>query len=239
MLVKRRIKVNIRLAVFTVIFLVLFARLGFWQLDREVEKATQIARLAENHLRPPIDLDKLDINNYEDLSGLRIESEGLFLEDKIFLRDNVIFQGKVGFEVLRVFRTEAGQQVLANFGFLQGRPDRTMLPDIAELKAPRTAIGEVYSGPWMDAGGIELYSGWPRVTPTQDPLENSKALGSELAPFIVRIDTKHPDALPRYWPRALTKPEKHHAYAIQWFAMAVTLLIFFSVFTIKQNQSDR
>jgi len=129
--------------------------------------------------------------------------------------------------------------VLTNFGFVQGGADRTNLPSIPRLTAPQTNLGAIYQGPWMRPDGRELYSGWPRVTPTQNPSENAKALNIELAPFIVRLDESHPDALPRFWPETMTRPEKHRAYAMQWFAMAVTLLTFFTVFTVKQNRSKQ
>ena len=78
----------------------------------------------------------------DNVAGRRIESEGQFLEDQVFLRDNVIFEGHVGFEVLRVFRTHEGLHVLTNFGFVQGGADRTNLPSIPGLTMPQTNLGE-------------------------------------------------------------------------------------------------
>lgn len=231
--------INVRLALFTLVFLIVFVRLGFWQLDRELEKQDQLVSLEKNQTLPMMTLDELMAEKPDNLAGRRIELEGEFLEDQVFLRDNVIFEGRVGFEVLRVFRTREGLHVLTNFGFVQGGADRTNLPSIPRLTAPQTNLGAIYQGPWMHADGRELYSGWPRVTPTQNPSENAKALDIELAPFIVRLDESHPDALPRFWPETMTRPEKHRAYAMQWFAMAVTLLTFFTVFTVKQNRSKQ
>jgi surfeit locus 1 family protein len=231
--------INMRLALFTFVFLIVFVRLGFWQLERELEKQDQLASLEKNQTFPVITLDKLMAEPPDNVAGRRIESEGQFLEDQVFLRDNVIFEGHVGFEVLRVFRTHEGLHVLTNFGFVQGGADRTNLPSIPGLTMPQTNLGSIYQGPWMSAKGRELYSGWPRVTPTQNPSENAKALNIELAPFVVRLDMEHPDALPRFWPQTMTRPEKHRAYAVQWFAMAVTLMVFFTVFTVRQNRSKQ
>jgi len=230
---------NVRLALFTLFFLVVFVRLGFWQLEREREKQDQLASLEENLTLPVMTLDQLMVVGFSNVAGRRVESEGHYLEENVFLRDNVIFEGRVGFEIIRVFRTREGLHVLTNFGFVQGGADRTNLPSIPRLTAPQTNLGAIYQGPWMRADGRELYSGWPRVTPTQNPSENAKALNIELAPFIVRLDESHPDALPRFWPETMTRPEKHRAYAMQWFAMAVTLLSFFTVFTVKQNRSKQ
>lgn len=231
--------INVRLALFTLVFLIVFVRLGFWQLDRELEKQDQLVSLEKNQTLPMMTLDELMAEKPDNLAGRRIELEGEFLEDQVFLRDNVIFEGRVGFEVLRVFRTREGLHVLTNFGFVQGGADRTNLPRIPSLTLSQTNLGSIYQGPWMSAEGRALYSGWPRVTPTQNPSENAKALNIELAPFVVRLDEEHPDALPRFWPQTMTRPEKHRAYAVQWFAMAVTLMVFFTVFTVRQNRSKQ
>ena len=106
------------------------------------------------------------------MSGRLIEDRGRFLEEVVFLRDNVIFQGTVGFEVMRPFHSEAGDIALVNFGFVPGGSDRSVLPSVPALTEVDKLSGRAYISEWASDAGIDLYTGWPRITPTQSPLAN-------------------------------------------------------------------
>ena len=67
--------INVRLALFTLVFLIVFVRLGFWQLDRELEKQDQLVSLEKNQTLPMMTLDELMAEKPENLAGRRIESE--------------------------------------------------------------------------------------------------------------------------------------------------------------------
>ena len=229
---------NFRLLLFTLFFLVVFVRLGFWQLERAEEKEAQRIAQAVSEDAQPMTLSQAQRERSR-LSGQLIEDRGRFLEETVFLRDNVIFQGTVGFEVMRLFRSEAGDIALVNFGFVPGGSDRSVLPSVPALTGVNALSGRVYFSEWASDAGIELYTGWPRITPTQSPLANGNLAGLSLLPFIVRLDVSHPDALPRYWPLTVTSAEKHRGYAVQWFLMAVALLTLFIVFTWKQYKEQR
>ena len=229
---------NFRLLLFTVFFLVVFVRLGYWQLERAEEKEAQRIAQAVSEDAQPMTLSQAQRARSR-LSGQLIEDRGRFLDETVFLRDNVIFQGTVGFEVMRLFRSEAGDIALVNFGFVPGGSDRSVLPSVPALTGVNALSGRLYFSEWASDAGIELYTGWPRITPTQSPLANGNLAGLSLLPFIVRLDVSHPDALPRFWPLTVTSAEKHRGYAVQWFLMAVALLTLFIVFTWKQYKEQR
>ena len=229
--------INLRLFLFTAFFLFVFIRLGFWQLDRAEEKETQLIEQAATEAAPPVSLYTASRGKAR-LSGQSIEDRGLFLEEVVFLRDNVIFEGTVGFEVMRPFRSETGEMALVNFGFVPGGTDRSVLPVVPALTKINDLAGRAYIGEWANDAGIELYTGWPRITPTQSPLANGNIAQLPLLPFIVRLDSSHPDALPRFWPLTVTSPDKHRGYALQWFLMSVALLTLFLVFTWTQHKEQ-
>ena len=228
---------NLRLFLFTGFFLFVFIRLGFWQLDRAEEKEVQLTEQAATEAAPPVSLSSV-AQGKASLSGQSIEDRGRFLEEIVFLRDNVIFEGTVGFEVMRPFRSETGEMALVNFGFVPGGSDRSVLPVVPALTKINYLAGRAYIGEWASDAGIELYTGWPRITPSQSPLANGNIAKLPLLPFIVRLDSSHPDALPRFWPLTVTSPEKHRGYALQWFLMAVALLTLFIVFTWTQYKEQ-
>jgi cytochrome oxidase assembly protein ShyY1 len=57
-------------------------------------------------------------------------------------------------------------------------------------------------------------------------------------PHSVRLAEGSPGALTRYWPVISTAPEKHRAYAVQWFAMAAVLLGLF-LYTSLRPEANR
>ena len=50
---------------------------------------------------------------------------------------------------------------------------------------------------WASDAGIELYTGWPRITPTHHRLPTVTLRAFAVA-LIVRLDVSHPDALPDF-----------------------------------------
>jgi len=44
---------------------------------------------------------------------------------------------------------------------------------------------------------------------------------------VLILEENHPAAYTVKWQIVMMSPEKHNAYAIQWFALALTLLVLF------------
>ena len=55
----------------------------------------------------------------------------------------------------------------------------------------------------------------------------AKTSAARLFPYVLRIDPEQAGALLVSWQVINVRPEKHTAYAVQWFTMAAALLIFF------------
>jgi cytochrome oxidase assembly protein ShyY1 len=59
-----------------------------------------------------------------------------------------------------------------------------------------------------------------------DPATMAQQIGASVDPFpyVIRLAEGAPGVFIRDWPVISTTPEKHRAYAVQWFAMAAMLL---------------
>ncbi|MET0378176.1 MAG: SURF1 family protein, partial [Spongiibacteraceae bacterium] len=66
---------------------------------------------------------------------------------------------------------------------------------------------------------------WPRVIQQVDVDAMQTQLGVAAYPFSLRLDTDSTAALVADWPVVTSSPERHTAYAAQWFAMAAVLLL--------------
>ena len=226
-----RAQINLRLLLFTVAFTGLFIYLGFWQLDRAVEKAVQISTHAKLLNLPAANLDGLPDARRTD--GRLVRLIGEIDIEQVFLLDNVVLDGRVGFEVVHPMRLSQGTTVLINRGFVPGGTSRAVLPSVPPISNPRKALGRIYISEWMNRDQPLVYSGWPRVVPMQDPAILSEPLAQQLLPFVVRLEADDPNGLPRNWVTTVMSPEKHQGYAVQWFAMAFVLVGMFLYFSFS------
>ena len=53
----------------------------------------------------------------------------------------------------------------------------------------------------------------------------SELFGRPFYAYQLRLDRDSPGALQTGWPTVAVQPEKHTAYAVQWFTMAAVLVI--------------
>jgi len=64
----------------------------------------------------------------------------------------------------------------------------------------------------------------------------SEKLGYALLPFQIELDKSMANGYKRDWKsRQLMPPEKHIAYAVQWFGLALTLTVLFIGFSRKSR----
>lgn len=201
--------------------------LGYWQLDRADEKRQLKSVFDERQASGYIDFKQL--NSQSDLRYQPVILTGRYLKEKNFLLDNKIFHGRFGYEILTPFKLDTtGQLVLINRGWLAGDPARRTLPVIQKLDSigPITIRGEVYVPPGkMLVLSHSQEQGWPRLIQSIDTELIEKQLGKDIFPYTVRLDEGSTGLYQRNWVLVNVQPEKHTAYAVQWFAMAITLLL--------------
>ena len=66
---------------------------------------------------------------------------------------------------------------------------------------------------------------WPQLLTYPDVGRIATALQTSLYPDVLFLDASSPGGFEdRAWRPVVMGPDKHHAYAVQWFALAVTAL---------------
>jgi cytochrome oxidase assembly protein ShyY1 len=206
----------------------LFCFLGHWQLQRMHEKQAlldqqaparaQALTLAEALAAPP---------------QLRwVVDAGRFLPVALLL-DNQMRDGRAGIKVYQPFRSDAGALALVDLGWLPMPPDRTVptvtLRDdhlrLAGLLAPPPAAG-LALGPAMSP--TQQTNVWlaSRMPPDEVAVALSLPPGS-LPARVLRLDPALPGGYARdleLLPNTLP-PSRHLGYAVQWFGLALTVLM--------------
>jgi cytochrome oxidase assembly protein ShyY1 len=225
-----------------VLVILAFCQLGLWQLQRMHEKQAlldqqlparaQTLSLARAQAAPP---------------QLRwVEDHGRFLPGTLLL-DNQTRQGRAGIKVYQPFRSDGGAVVLVDLGWLPMPGDRT-LPGIvprdgdahvAGLLAPPPASGLVL-GPAFTAtpqSGVWLAN---RMPPDEAAITLALPAGSLHGP-VLRLDPALPGGYARdleLLPNTLP-PSRHLGYAVQWFGLALTVLIVALVLEWRRRRPAR
>ena len=139
--------------------------------------------------------------------------------------------------------TTDGLIALVNRGWMPQGPYRDQLPDVPVISGPVETEGNIYVpvGEQLVLGTEVAAPGWPKVVQTLDTSALFMLAGydaeSRLFPYSVRLAENSPGVLTRYWPVISTTPEKHRAYAVQWFAMAAVLLGLFLYSSLRRESN--
>ena len=222
-----------RTTLFTVLMVPLMMGLGVWQLQRAEEKAQLFAAFEARQQEAPAHLDSLWGSSASALAYKSVQAAGRFLQDEYFLLDNRMFGGRFGYEILGILQLNEGGSVLVNRGWVAADAARQALPQVPRLTGEVVIRGHVYVAPGKPylLQEQQLGADWPKRI---QAVEMNKlgpavtALGAgDLFPYPVRIDADEPGALSVDWQIVNASPEKHRAYAVQWFTMALVLLGFY------------
>lgn len=220
----------------------LFSALGTWQLGRAQQKRAMLEQArATIAARQPLPLaaasDAARATDYDWAAGT-----GRFLPAPAVLLDSQMHAGQVGVRVYRAFLADgAPVPLLVDLGWLPV-PDRHHMPTLPlpELHDVRGLLMPPPSHGLVAAVGTPLPDGDVLVTALPVP-DLAATLGqSALAPRVLRLDPgvhlggeRDLDVLPNTMP-----PQRHIAYAVQWFAMAATILILAFLLTRRSRRHD-
>lgn len=205
-----------------------FTGAGFWQLERAGERQALLdtfdsgARAAAL----PAPLAGTDTGR---LRYHAIVARGHYDAAHQVLLDARTRDGRAGYEVLTPLLTDAGA-ILVNRGWVRADPDRNRLPDITVGDGERTVRGLLDQLPRTALGSDNgPGSGWPRRLLYPRAADIGAALGYPVADYQLLLGPGEPDGLRRDWRPAQMTPQQNLGYAVQWFALAVALVVIYAV----------
>jgi len=209
-----------------------FVALGVWQLGRGEFKELQRAAFERQLAAAPAALAGA-VDAQRPTLPLRVAGAGRYEADATLLLDNQTLDGRAGVHVLTVFRPDGARRgVLVDRGFVALPPDRRAPP--IEAPAASSLAGMLAAPP---AAGIRLgdaraiRGAMPSLVPWLDVARVAKDFDVELADAVVLLDERAPDGFTRRWEplRNTIPPERHRAYAVQWFALAAAVWVTYGV----------
>ncbi len=207
-----------------------FVRLGFWQLDR----AEQKRQILQSYANAP-ELQVSQLNQHTPLYS-RISGQVTLMPQQLLL-DNRIWQGRTGVHVLTPVLLPQQQLLLVNRGWLPLPADRGTLPAAPLSERSVSVNGQLAPLPQV---GQRLGQQpplnprqWPQLITYADHAIIEQAYRQsrqnpqlQLLPFVLQLDADSPDGFAgRDWSPVNFGPNKHLAYAWQWFTLALAVLI--------------
>lgn len=224
--------------------LALLLWLGHWQWTRAGEKQALLDTWAARDAARPVPLPAAS-GATVNARYLRVVVDGRFIAGQQILLDNLTHDGRAGYHVLTPLATTDGRVVMVDRGWvpLPGNA-RDRLPAVAVGGDPRTVVGRLEgfrrSG-WAPAASPPepVRDGQPLVMNYPDAAAVSAAIGRPVYPSVLRLDPGAPDALVVEQGPALDfGPERHLGYAIQWWALALTLVLLWTWTALKPSRGN-
>lgn len=231
-----RFKPNITWTILTIVLTAFLMSLGFWQLHRAEEKKELLGLAKSQALTAPStwSLDKAAPQLFQ-----RLVLQGHYLPYTLLLDNQHSPEHQWGYHVINALEVAAGQVVLVDRGWVVGDLRRAVLPDIEIPEGVRSVHGQVYypSAKGLVLGEIvEPHGALLAVIELVDTKLISNLLHKKVYPFIIRLDKLAPFGYARDWPVVSMPPQRHYAYALQWFAMALVLVVIYLVLNLKKAE---
>ena len=247
------LKSHWKLAVFTMLFLPVLISLGIWQLNRAEQKQQWLDQLAQGELQAPVTLEQLnqeipgETNNLPAVQHRKVAIYGHFLSEPLFFLDNKMRHSRPGFEVIVPFaEAETNKTVWLNIGWIASINRTT--PQISLPKGPIKLYARVYRIPKKSWLLKQLFpKKLPLLKQTQQIISYPYLtdlyafIGTPPAyPFLLRLMANQPGALNTAWTQPEDfSPQKHQAYAFQWFALALTLVLLYLMALFQHIKNKR
>ena len=211
--------------------------LGRWQLRRADEKRVLFDSFAAGtDATRLIDLGTPRLPRYQ-----HIEASGHYDQARQILIDNMVNAGRAGYFVITPFALTGGGWVLVNRGWVPLGASRADRPAIAVAGDTRRVHGRADNLP---SPGIQLGTKdrlappYPVVAAFPTHAELAQLLGESswtTATDLVLLDPAEPDGYVRSWAPPGFPPMRHIGYAVQWFALALTLLVIYVVTNLRRD----
>jgi surfeit locus 1 family protein len=222
----------------TIAVIALLLSLGRWQLRRADEKRMLFdAFAAGTDATQVIDSKTARLPRYQ-----HIQAGGHYDPTRQILIDNMSnAEGRAGYFVITPFALRGGGWLLVNRGWVPVGASRALRPQVAISSDDRELRGRADNLP---RAGIQmgerlvLAAPFPVVANFPTHAEIAQLLRESswtAAAEVVLLDAGESDGYLRQWTAPGFPPIRHVAYAVQWFALALTLAIIYVVTNMRRE----
>ena len=176
----------------------------------------------------PIAIEEIRRTIPESLDFRHVSLQGSYLTENSILLLDRFYLGRQGYEVLTPVKLASGNQIV-----IVSRGWTPLSPGAGRPMTPDTPEGIVRLIGTLHVPGSRSFFVDQPLREEQGPMrlhhlnleKIEKRFALPVFPCVVRLDAAMPGVLSRYWTISNTHPERSTSYAVQWFAMALLLLL--------------
>ena len=210
--------------IFVIFFITVFCSLGTWQLYRLQWKLDLIDQINAGLKSEPVKYSKIIKKNYQ-----RVTVEGKFKFNKQIYLYSLNETGKPGFDVITPLMTNSNEHVLVNRGWIEKNykdlksinaiKDNEIVGIFREIPKPNMfkPKNDIFKNVWfsLDQNDLERFT------------------GINFRNYVIFLEGKKTN-LPT--PKVITAnlTNNHLKYALTWYSVALSILIYFLYFRKKQ-----
>ena len=221
----------------TIALIAMLIALGRWQLHRAEEKRVLFDSFAAgSDATRLIDLQSPEVPRYQ-----HVEANGHYDGTRQVLIDNMVNGERAGYFVITPFALQGGGWVLVNRGWVPLGRSRAERPAIPVADDSRRIRGRADHLP---SAGIQM--GVPAVLAPPFPVVANFPTRAELAQLLkesmwtpatdlILLDPTEPNGYVRNWAAPGFPPMRHVGYAVQWFGLALALLVIYIVTNFRRT----
>ncbi len=210
-------------------------QLAFWQQDRADEKATLLSQWENAPIletQSPTELAKAPM-----FSEVRVTGD--WEPTRHILLDNQTRQNHPGVHVFVPFRLAQSKTIyFVNRGWQPWYRTADQWPEYETPKGTQTIQGRLSAPPRV---GLQIGEAapldpddWPNLMTYFDIGRIQAVFGPDVAERIILLEPSEPTHLSGDpWPSVNMGPDRHLAYAFQWFAIALAILVIWIALTYR------
>lgn len=231
-------------SIVTALLLYLMISLGLWQLDRAEYKANLQSIIETRSQQPPISIDEVNTQAEQaDWLYQPVTANGQYDNQHSLLLDNQVHNKQAGYHVYTPLKLSEDTAILVNRGWVKQTASRQQLPSVPVIEDIIRLDGYLSSEPYT---GISLgnqqqaYANFPGIVQSIDLNTLQTKINYRLLPMILVISQPKQSAFTIQPIKINMNSDKHQAYAFQWFALCVALLVIYITVNSKRisKQTD-
>ena len=215
---------KISFSIFVFFSLILFCSLGTWQVYRLQWKLDLINEIKDGLKAEPIFYSKLNIKNYQ-----KVKFSGIFDFKKQIYLYSLNNNGTPGYDIITPLKTTSNEMLLVNRGWI--KQDLKNNEDINKIKnnSHEGVIKKITkSNPFKPDNNIKNNEWYSLNLPD---LENFT--GYKLSEFTLVLQNNY-NPLIEIKIVSPDLPNNHLKYALTWYSVALSILLYFLYFRKKQ-----
>ncbi len=223
----------------TLAMLLLFLYLGLWQAGKAQRLSAERSQYAARAQRAAVRVGATLVNP-EQLRDAPITVRGHYEPAQQIFIDNRQEEGRAGVHVVTPLKIEGSEtRILVNRGWIGWADGRKKLPQVSTPPG-LVEVSGIAAKPVVKKFLLmpERAEAWSQLWPVLDLKRFEGQANFPLQPVVLlqnRTDAQ--DALIRNWQAPEDRVAMHQSYALQWFGMALALLVFYGVASVRRVAS--